>query len=460
MTVASAGKRDGMLLTLASESNERGEADGRAVTFDVQVGKVFANLQIGADVSGAKALKANERLGYRGVQIIGAGFIVTPTQATALGLGTINGVEQHIRNYRNGRDLMAAPRGVMVIDLFGLNEAQAKSQFPAVYQHVLDNVKPERDQNNRDSYKKNWWIFGEPRRDLRPALVGLPRYIATVETSKHRVFQFLDASVLPDNMLIAIGMNDASKLSVLSSRFHVIWALGIGGTLEDRPRYNKSVCFDPFPFPTLTDPQRDTLRQLGEDLDAHRKRQQAAHPKLTLTQMYNVLEKLRAEDVIAGKDREIYDDGLIAILRDLHDQIDAAVADAYGWPADLSDEDILFRLVALNKERAEEEARGVVRWLRPEYQNPTGAQAQAKDGKLDLGDAPVNTADKPAWPKTMPDQVAAVRDVLSGMGEGSPEQIARQFKRGRGATVEVLLQGIVALGLADRTGAGTYRVNR
>jgi hypothetical protein len=73
-------------------------------------------------------------------------------------------------------------------------------------------VKPERDQNNRATYRDNWWIFGEPRRDLRPALAGLPRYIATVETAKHRLFQFLDASILPDNMLIAIASNDAFHL--------------------------------------------------------------------------------------------------------------------------------------------------------------------------------------------------------------------------------------------------------
>src|SRR5690606_34377580 len=144
--------------------------------------------------------------------------------------------------------------------------------------------------------------------------------------------------------------------------------------------------FGAFPFPDLTDPQKIHLRRLGEDLDAHRKRQQAAHSKLTLTQMYNVLEKLRAGETIEGKDREIYDAGLIGILRDLHDQIDIAVADAYGWPVDLSDEEILLRLVALNEERAAEEARGRIRWLRPDYQNPTGQKAaKGKTGEMDLG---------------------------------------------------------------------------
>ena len=70
-------------------------------------------------------------------------------------------------------------------------------------------MKPERDQNNRDTYRLNWWIFGEPRREFRPSLAGLSRYIATVETSKHRFFTFLDQDILPDNKLIAIALDDA-----------------------------------------------------------------------------------------------------------------------------------------------------------------------------------------------------------------------------------------------------------
>lgn len=457
MTVGAAGNRAGRLLTIATESKEKNEADGRQVTFDHQIGKVFANLQIGADVAGAKPLQANDGLSSPGVKLHGAGFIVTPEKAKLLGRGTIDGADRHIRDYRNGRDLTASPRGVMVIDLFGLSETEMKQRFPAIYQHVWDNVKPERDQNNRETYRKNWWIHGEPRREMRPSLNGLPRYIATVETTKHRVFQFLDASILPDNMLIAIGLDDAAMLAVLSSRINVVWALAAGGRLGygNDPRYNKSRCFDPFPFPDLTDDQRTRLRTLGEELDAHRKRQQAAHPKLTLTQMYNVLEKLRAGDTIEGKDREIYDSGLIGILKDLHDQIDAEVARAYGWPVDLSDEDILFHLVALNKERAEEEARGQIRWLRPDYQNPEGRQTtKGTQAELDVG--PTAKVEKAPWPQTLPDQIAAVREALAEMGEATPDQIARRFLRARTNSVQPLLDSLAALGQAEKVEEGRY----
>ena len=152
-------------------------------------------------------------------------------------------------------------------------------EFPEVYQHILQTVKPERDANKRDSYKRLWWIHGEPRKDLRPALANLPRYIATVETAKHRIFQFLDAEILPDNMVVAIASADPFHLGVLSSRFHVPWALRAGGWLGmgNDPRYSKSRCFDPFPFPDCDDAAKARIGALAEEIDAHRKRAQAAH---------------------------------------------------------------------------------------------------------------------------------------------------------------------------------------
>ena len=457
MTVAAAGSLPGRLFTVTEERRGEREAEGRPVTLSGQIGKIHANLRIGADVAGAKPLRASEGLSSRGVMLFGAGFIITPAEARALGLGTVSGLEAHIRPYRNGRDLTATPRGVMVIDLFGLSEAEVRTRFPAVYQHVLDKVKPERAANRDKPIRENWLIFGRPRSEIRPALEGLPRYIATVETAKHRVFQFLDAATLPDNKLIVLALDDAWHLSVLSSRIHETWALAQGTLLEDRPVYPKSQCFDPFPFPAATEAQKTRLRALGEELDAHRKAQQAAHPRLTLTALYNVLEKLRAGERIEGKDKDIYDQGLVGILRDIHDRIDAEVAAAYGWADDPDDETILMRLVDLNRARAAEEAAGLVRWLRPDYQNPAGRVVAATDGQaeLDVGASP-DAADKALWPKALPEQIAAVRTILSDMGEATPEQIARQFKRGRAASVQPLLESLAALGQARLIEGGRF----
>ena len=175
----------------------------------------------------------------------------------------------------------------MVIDLFGLTDAEVRTTYPEVYQHVLESVKPERGANRRETYRSNWWVFGEPRRDLRPALDGLSRYIATVETATHRVFQFLDAAVLPDNKLQVIPSDDAVTLGIVSSRIHVEWALRAGGWLGqgNDPVYVKTRCFDSFPFPAPAPDNANEIRAIAEELDAHRKARQSDHPDLTLTEM-------------------------------------------------------------------------------------------------------------------------------------------------------------------------------
>ena len=396
---------------------------------------------------------------------MGDGFIVTAQQAASLGMGREKGLEQHIRPYRNGRDLAGAPRGVFVIDLFGLSEAEVRKRFPAVYQHVLTHVKPERDVNNRATYRTNWWIFGEPRKDIRPALVGLPRYIATVETAKHRFFRFLDAEILPDNMLVAIASSDAFHLGVLSSRLHVAWAFTIGGTLEDRPRYNKSTCFDPFPFPAASEAHKKIIRGLAEELDALRQRVLAAHDFLTMTKLYNVRERLKGLERGEGppldeSERAILDAGCVAIIHDLHKRLDDAVADSYGWPRDLSEAETVARLVALNRERAEEERRGLVRWLRPEYQSSSSGRPadapQEVEAELVL---PEIAAEAPSLPTEDGAFFLTLQRTLHALpGPATPIEIARRFRQGGRAAprIEKGLMVLAVLGNARKTEAGGF----
>lgn len=143
------------------------------------------------------------------------------------------------------------------------------------------------------------------------------------------------------------------------------------------------------------------------------------------------------------------------ILRKLHDEIDAEVAAAYGWPVDLPEDDLLQRLVDLNRERAAEEARGHIRWLRPEYQNPAGKAAEAKGEQTELDVGPIAATAKLAWPKTLPEQMAAVRSALADLGDATPEQIARHFNRGQARTIEPLLASLEAIGQA-RSVEGRY----
>ena len=453
MTVAAPGKAGGILEKVTTERPmEHGENE---VSLERSMGVLAPNLQIGADLSSLATLTSNSKLSCPGVKLHGAGFIVTNEVASNLGLGSTPGVEKHIRGYRNGKDLTNRPRDVKLIDLFGLNEAEASSQFPSLYQHVLVHVKPERDHNNRDTYRLNWWIFGEPRREFRPALAGLPRYIATVETSKHRFFTFLDQSILPDNMLIAIASDDAFNLGVLSSQIHAVWSLARGGTLEDRPRYNKTVCFDPFPFPALEESAlKQRIRDFGERLDAHRKRQQELHPDLTLTGIYNVLQKIRSGEALNAKDKAVHDQGLISVLKQIHDDLDAAALEAYGWtdlaaaipPADILarggpdvealEQAILTRLVALNHARAAEEKRGHVRWLRPDFQAPASSDGHRPtlQSEITLSEDDATTSDTAApvalldWPTELPAQVAALRKLLPTVGP-DPGALAACFGR-------------------------------
>jgi hypothetical protein len=385
-----AGHGKGRLLTVTDEQTaESGEV---IVSLVERQGRIQADLKVGAAVSGAGRLRANADLSSPGVKLHGAGFIVSREEAAALGLGTVPGLERHVREYRNGRDLMASPRDALVIDLFGLSADEVRQRFPAVFQWVVERVKPERDAkaNTKDGagYAAQWWLFGKPRQEMRRQLAGLHRYIATVETAKHRTFQFLDASVLPDNMLIAIATDDGAWLGVLSSQVHVEWALAAGGRLGvgNDPRYNKSRCFEPFPFPHddtgLTPELTERIRHLAEQIDAHRKARQAAFESVTLTGLYNVLDKLRRGEVLSPKEKVLHEQGLVSVLRSLHDELDAAVLAAYGWsdlgPVPWADEAaravwteaVLERLVALNARRAAEEAAGTIRWLRPDFQDP------------------------------------------------------------------------------------------
>ncbi len=463
MTVGAAGTREGDLRRVVKESGLN--TDAPTVELDQRHGKVQANLALGANIGSVLSLRANEKLSSPGVKLHGAGFIVTPAQATTLGLGSVDGLDEHICPYRNGRDLTAKPRGVLVIDLYPLRKAEVQDHFPAVFQWVADHVKSHREAQRGNStdateYANRWWQFGKPRSELRKALEGLPRYIATVETSKHRFFQFLDAEIRPDNMLVNFALEDAFFLGVLSSRIHVVWALAAGGRLGvgNDPRYNKTRCFDPFPFPDPPEELKARIRELGEQLDAHRKAVLEKHKQLTMTGLYNVLEKVKAGETLTDAEKDVYDAGLVAVLRQIHEDLDAAVAEAYSWPADLSEEEILERLVALNHERAAEEREGKVRWLRPEFQAPKVAEGakKAKQVESELV-AAESKAKKPKLPAALPEQVAAIRVILEeAEAPLSATQLSRRFSQGKRAEkkVEDVLRTLAVLGQAQRSNGG------
>jgi hypothetical protein len=122
--------------------------------------------------------------------------------------------------------------------------------------------------------------------------------------------------------------------------------------------------------------------------------------------MYNILEKVRSDEVLTERERVTHEQGLISLLRQIHDDLDAAIFEAYGWPNTLTDEEVIERLVRLNVERVKEERAGIVHWLRPEYQRPAAGIA-AGFGEGFEAAAPAKAKEKKQeWPKTLPSRRA------------------------------------------------------
>lgn len=461
MSVCAKVVDSGRLDVVASE-RAGGEGENEVLLISRE-GEIHANLTVGPKVSGASPLQANAGLCFQGMNLVGKGFRFEPEEVEQLGY-SLGDLPPQIKLYGNAKDMMQGRFSRYVIDLYGLTEEEARNQFPSLYQRLFDRVKPERDHNNRESRRRNWWIFGEPVGKLRHAWSGLDRIIVTPETAKHRVFMFANLPFCPDHKLYAVCTADAVVMGVFSSRIHVAWALATGGRLGvgNDPVYNNTRCFLPFPFPLTSGSTEARIRELGEELDAHRKRQQARHPTLTLTAMYNVLDKLRSGETLSDKEKVIHEQGLVSVLKQIHDNLDAAVFDAYGWPASLSDEEVLERLVALNAERVAEEEQGSVRWIRPEFQKPERAPTATQitlgiEEPEEESDIAVKPKAKAAWPKSLAEQAHAVRAALSThRGPITSEQLARSFHRGRVDRVEELLDTLVSLGQARELSHGRY----
>lgn len=474
MTVLATGSGEGQALTVTNE--QTGEHGETLVTLAPQTGIVHADLTIGANLAKLKPLLANKGLACPGVQLSGQGFILTPTEAESMRAA---GSTALVKRYFTGRDLMQTMREQYVLDTLGFDSQTLRNQHPVVYQWLHDKVKPEREakrSTTSDSieYAERWWLFSKPRPKFRQSLVGLGRFLVTSRTARHRVFQFTDAASLPETKVLIVALDDALALGVLQSSTHVTFANQTGGWLGvgNDSTYNHSDCFEKFPFPDedtgLTPQLRERIAQLAEQIDAHRKRvlaPESGNTGLTLTGLYNVLAALREGRALTPKEKTIHTQGLVGVLRELHDELDAAVLAAYGLPATASTDDILAHLVQLNTQRAAEEAQGRVRWLRPAFQNPQNTlqkqelipqDSQAPEADLDseksLSKPEQTKPTQHPWPPTLPEQVRAVAAALATSPVPlSLPAIEARFK-GRGPwkkSLPTLLQTLEALGRAQ-----------
>ncbi|MDM7929829.1 class I SAM-dependent DNA methyltransferase [Blastomonas fulva] len=419
---------------------------------------ITPDLSPSVEVAGLGELKAWSNLCHSGMKPYATSLVVAADLASTLfeRAGTL---DKYAPRYMNGQDVARRPRDVRVLDFNDCSsEPEVRDVSELAYQYLVTHTKPERSQERNPRLRSEWWRFEASREGFRNGIKAIERYIATVENSPSRYFVFLSSTVLPDQKLRCITSDDGYLLGILSSLAHTRFSTRLGGRhgIGNTPVYNTK-CATAFPFPAdVPEPLKDRIRAEAEALDALRKRVLASHDDLTLTKLYNVLEGLRAGRALSEQERDMHDRGLVTLIRQHHDAIDALVAEAYGWPVDLSDEDILTRLVALNKERAAEEARGLIRYLRPEYQDP-GYKAPVNE-TMDFGEAVMVLPDNIIpWPTTLPEQVTAVQSILTAARAPlAAQDIARSFKGKRAATVRPVLDALTGIGMARRLKDGRY----
>ncbi|XZO04473.1 MAG: class I SAM-dependent DNA methyltransferase [Microcoleus sp.] len=429
MTVGGSEQIQGRLLTVQNELF--GEDEVSVVELSEQRGIINPDLTVGANTVTMVSLLSNKSISFQGVIPLGEGFRLREEELDMLGLD-INNLPPVVKPYMIGRDLVQQRKKKWLIDFFGLKEEEAYLQYPILYQRILETVKPLRDQNNRESRKRNWWLFGENAPKLRKSISGIKRFIVTPDTSKFKPFLFVDANLLPDVQLYSVVSDDAWVLGVLQSKIHQKWLekvaprMGIGNDLRWKP----AIVFDPFPFPDSNPAQKQTIRELGERLDSHRKRVQATHPEVTITGMYNLLEKLRQGQPLDDKDKAFNQKALVSTLKQIHDELDAAVFAAYDWEPTLTDDQILENLVTLNAQRAEEERNGNIRWLRPDYQAPGETYIQPSlAGIITETEIAVSPTEQQPFPKTLKEQLSAIRDLFrTQSGEWTAAQVTAHFK--------------------------------
>ena len=368
------------------------------VRFEGQtVEKIFTDLTAmhngaaGTDLTKAVQLAENSDLAFQGFKF-GGPFEIGEKQAEDLlkRIGNPNGRpnSEVVRLWFNGMDITRRPERRWCID-FGIDRSEADAMlFEAPYTILAKAWKAENDtrhakrkrplRHNEPRTKEEWWLHQRPRPELRIGIRGLPRFIATPEVAKHRLFVWFDAGELGSGSVYSIARDDDTTFGILHSRFHELWALRMGTTLEDRPRYTPSTTFETFPFPEGLTPNipaadyTDNPRAVKIAAAAARMnelRQYWLNPADLVKRVPEVVpgypDRILPVDDAAAKELKkrtltnLYN-ACPAWLDHAHKALDEAVADAYGWGDDwragtLTDDEILARLFHLNQERAAKE---------------------------------------------------------------------------------------------------------
>lgn len=337
------------------------------------VAEITPSLRAGVHLEAASPLCENDRKSFIGTQKNGPFDLSGESARKMIQEGyNPNGLSNSevVRPWTNGFGLVRRDEDRWIID-FGcdLSEADA-SLFEIPFKHVFDHVRPTRSGLRRRWHREYWWLHGDPRPALRRAVKPLRRFLATPLVSKHRVFVWLPVAKIPENTVVVIACDQDATFGILHSRFHELWALRMGTSLEDRPRYTPTTTFETFPFPEGLTPNMPAenyadgphaiaigtaaarLNELREnwlnpsDLVRREPEVVPGYPDRILPINEEAAQKLKKRTLT-----NLYNERP-AWLQHAHKALDEAVAEAYGWPADLSDDEILARLFELNQERA------------------------------------------------------------------------------------------------------------
>ena len=357
------------------------------------VSAINANLTANADTTKAVRLADNRFIGF--IADVKAGLFDLPETAALpmLSSPSPNGLPNSdvLLPWVNSLDVLRRPRDYWIVDFGSDSPLETASRYELPFAKVKADVLPARSQVKRKTYRDYWWLHAEPCTEMRKRIWPISRFLVTTTVSKHRVFAWLSSPTLPDHQLVAFGRSDDFFFGLLHSRHHEIWALAQGTQLRDIEsgfRYTPTSCFETFPFPHPTPAQETAIAAAAKELNALRERW-LNPPEWTVekilefpgstggpwsryldaktvdaktgigTVRYPRLEPRDADCAAKLKKRtltNLYNERP-AWLDLAHKKLDAAVAAAYGWPADLTDEQILGKLLALNLARAAEESK-------------------------------------------------------------------------------------------------------
>lgn len=298
---------------------------------------INADLTTGIDLTQVPRLVENLNISFMG-DTKGGKFEIEPEVAREL-LGQSNPHGQPnsdvVVPWINWASVSKNPRELWIVD-FGVSMSEENAAlYEAPFEYVRKHVKLKRQTNSRPVYARKWWIHVEPRPKMRKAYENLDRFLGTGRVGKHRVFFWIPKGTLPDCEIIVFARNDDYFFGVLQSRIHTVWSLRKGTQLRERNtgfRYTPTTTFETFPLPRATPEQQEAIATAARALDTFRRGwlKPKTGPQRTLTQLYT--------------DNPTW-------LQQAHGRLDAAVAQAYGWPVDLAEADILNRLLALNATR-------------------------------------------------------------------------------------------------------------